>query len=112
MFWTIRKDGDAIAGHPQIDIASALAVLLEGALVSGPQAREAFGPPGTPLDRRGFAELARSEFDRVINDPACSTWLKQILAKGAGRDPTDVLNDLETARRLFTLREITARLQP
>lgn len=34
--------------------------------------------------------------DQILNDPACSFWLKEALEKSLARDPVDALNDAET----------------
>ena len=34
--------------------------------------------------------------EQILNDPACSFWLKEALGKSLTRDPVDALNDAET----------------
>lgn len=34
--------------------------------------------------------------EQILNDPACSFWLKEALEKSLSRDPVDALNDAET----------------
>ena len=34
--------------------------------------------------------------EQILNDPACSFWLKEALEKSLTRDPVDALNDSET----------------
>ncbi|WP_164089322.1 hypothetical protein [Sphingorhabdus sp. YGSMI21] len=36
--------------------------------------------------------------------PDSSDWLKMIIATGCGRDPLDVINDLESALEVFNAR--------
>lgn len=33
--------------------------------------------------------------EQILNDPACSFWLKEALEKSLNRDPVDALNDAE-----------------
>ena len=46
----------------------------------------------------------RVQMNKTLASPCRSNWLKAALRTADGRDPVDVLHDLEELRRLFKLK--------
>lgn len=56
-------------------------------------------PENTPNQNSDFkGDIA---FDAILNSPASSYWLKEIITSGRDRDPVDVIHDLRAALFAF-----------
>ena len=55
----------------------------------------------SPLFKTGEVESELPTVDTILNDPACSHWLRNSLVSALRRDPVDAANDAELLARLL-----------